>query len=64
MPFLARARRRFADALRRGYRSCEGVAAVEFGLLAPDLRGHGETDLLGQVEDFAPAIDYAVSCAG
>ena len=33
--FIANTRRRFGDTLRRGYRCCQGVAAVEFGLLAP-----------------------------
>lgn len=33
--FIANTRHRFGDTLRRGYRCCQGVAAVEFGLLAP-----------------------------
>ncbi len=37
MPFVASTKARIADALRRGYRSHDGVAAVEFGLLAPVL---------------------------
>jgi Flp pilus assembly pilin Flp len=37
IPFVASAKARIGDALRRGCRSCEGVAAVEFGLLTPVL---------------------------
>ncbi len=32
----------------------DGLDVPAFGLLAPDLRGHGETDFLGPAEDFTP----------
>ncbi len=32
----------------------DGFDVPELGLLAPDLRGHGETDFMGQAEDFTP----------
>ena len=37
IPFVANAKRRIGEALQRARRNCEGVAAVEFGLLAPIL---------------------------
>jgi pimeloyl-ACP methyl ester carboxylesterase len=33
----------------------EGFDMPELGLLAPDLRGHGETEILGEAEAFGPA---------
>jgi len=32
----------------------DGFDVPELGLLVPDLRGHGETELLGQARDFTP----------
>ena len=33
-----------------------GLNAPGFGILAPDLRGHGGTDFQGEPEDFTPAV--------
>ena len=33
----------------------DGFDSARIGVLAPDLRAHGETDFLGQPEDFTPA---------